>query len=108
MDASATNSNTVLVGSENAFSGPLPSLSPLRLLRSLRLYSNEFSGPLPDLSLFLPSLSNADLSFNRFTGRLHLSGTAPDPSSLRHLNVSYNLLSGPPVVPSPSLSSLKR
>jgi len=92
--------------SENAFSGPLPSLSALRLLRSLKLYSNEFSGPLPDLGL-LPSLHSADLSFCRFAGPLRLPAPSPQgPSNLRHLNVSYNILSGPPSAPPQSLSNL--
>lgn len=74
----------------NSLSGDIPRM-PQRLSTALNLSSNRFSGPIPK-TLNLPQLEILDLSHNEFTGEV--PGFFYGMSSLSHLILSYNQLSG--------------
>lgn len=83
--------------SSNRFGGPLPpsGFDNLRKLEYLDLSDNAFSGRLDDILGQLQSVIYVDLSRNQLTGSIEsISDTSAITSSLQHLNVSRNRLSG--------------
>ncbi|CAD5165588.1 unnamed protein product [Musa acuminata subsp. malaccensis] len=84
----------VLLGSNNMFSGELPSsLAGLLSLQTLVLGGNMITGKIPDDISLLKSLNDLDLRHNRLTGEIPASiGSLP---VLTTLDLSANHLSGP-------------
>lgn len=77
----------------NSFSGTLPmSLASARALEDLILRDNQIEGSLSAIMVNLPSLITLDVSINRLEGQLPIVWTT---TSLQHLGVEQNFLSGP-------------
>nr|KYP73189.1 putative LRR receptor-like serine/threonine-protein kinase At4g20940 family [Cajanus cajan] len=82
--------------SSNELGGTLPiEFHKLEQLKYLDLHMNNFSGDIMHIFSQMGSVIYVDLSSNRFSGTLDL-GIANDSflSSIQHLNVSHNSLSG--------------
>ncbi|KAG5244633.1 LRR receptor serine/threonine-protein kinase [Salix suchowensis] len=79
--------------SDNQFSGILPTrMGNFSMLQAIDLSRNHFDGPLPRDLCKLDNLEYLDLSEN------NLSGSVPscfNPSSIKHVHLSKNQLSGP-------------
>uniref|UniRef100_A0A6N2L0D9 Leucine-rich repeat-containing N-terminal plant-type domain-containing protein n=1 Tax=Salix viminalis TaxID=40686 RepID=A0A6N2L0D9_SALVM len=79
--------------SDNQFSGILPTrMGNFSMLQAIDLSRNHFDGPLPRDLCKLDNLAYLDLSEN------NLSGSVPscfNPSSIKHVHLSKNQLSGP-------------
>ncbi len=84
----------------NGLSGPLPDLSALTSLKTLRLGYNDLTGPLPDLSA-LANLARLQLYINDLSGPLPDLGAL---TNLTHLYLDGNELTGQ----IPDLSNLAR
>jgi Leucine-rich repeat (LRR) protein len=73
-------------------SGPLPSFSACKNLRSINFSGNRFSGSIPNFAAN-PNIAYVDLSNNRFTGNIPAYSNR---SSLTEINVYNNQITGFP------------
>jgi Leucine-rich repeat (LRR) protein len=73
-------------------SGPLPSFSACKNLRSISLNNNKFSGSVPNFAAN-PNISYVDLSYNLFTGNVPAYRNL---SNLTEVNLYNNLITGFP------------
>lgn len=90
----------------NSFSGPIPELNRIGVLKSMLLSGNDFSGVIPnDFFSSLTSLKKVWLSFNKFSGNIpHSLGQL---SHLIELHLENNQFSGPiPHLKQASITSL--
>eukprot|EP00252_Welwitschia_mirabilis_P006278 TRINITY_DN17119_c0_g1_i1.p1 TRINITY_DN17119_c0_g1~~TRINITY_DN17119_c0_g1_i1.p1 ORF type:complete len:989 (-),score=21.86 TRINITY_DN17119_c0_g1_i1:104-2839(-) len=85
----------VLVLMNNWFMGPIPeSLGHCKSLVRVRLGQNYINGSIPRGLLYLPRLSFIELLGNYLTGPIPAAGHTAGTSSLGHLDLSNNRLSG--------------
>ncbi|KAH7543638.1 hypothetical protein FEM48_Zijuj02G0205200 [Ziziphus jujuba var. spinosa] len=85
----------ILILLNNFLLGPIPEgLGACSSLTRVRLGQNYLNGSIPDGLIYLPLLNLAELQNNYLSGSLSDASSSLS-SSLAHLNLSNNLLSGP-------------